>query len=68
MQIFDLVDLVDHSSLDFTFVASKNKKDTARKTKFSIKDFLEFPADLVTLTEEILNGKIHFLSSGSQDK
>ena len=24
---------------------------------------LEFPADLVTFTEEILNGKLHFLSS-----
>ena len=24
----------------------------------------QFPADLVTFTEEILNGKIHFLCSG----
>ena len=24
---------------------------------------LQFPADLVTLTEEILNGKLHFLCS-----
>ena len=24
---------------------------------------LQFPADLVTFTEEILNGKLHFLSS-----
>ena len=29
--------------------------------KFSIKDF----ADLVTFTEEILNGKLHFLCSSS---
>ena len=38
---------------------------------FSIKDFFskwpntQFPADLVTLTEEILNGKLHFLCSVS---
>ena len=38
--------------------------------KFSIKDFFskfwpnpQFPADLVTFTEEILNGKLHFLCS-----
>ena len=38
--------------------------------KFSIKDFfskcdpsLQFPADLVTFTEDILNGKLHFLRS-----
>ena len=40
---------------------------------FSIKDFFskcdqirsfpQFPGDLVTFTEEILNGKIHFLCS-----
>ena len=40
--------------------------------KFSIKDFLckcEETADLVTFTEEILNGKLHFLCSDflSQD-
>ena len=33
--------------------------------KFSIKDFFskcdQFSADLVTFTEEILNGKLHFL-------
>ena len=27
------------------------------------KKFLQFPADLVTFTEEILNGKLHFLCS-----
>ena len=38
--------------------------------KFSIKDFLskcdkirKFPADLVTFTEEIFNGKLRFLFS-----
>ena len=25
--------------------------------------FIQFPADLVTLTEEILNGELHFLCS-----
>ena len=34
---------------------------TAQKMKFSIKDF--FSADLVTFTEEILHGKLHFLCS-----
>ena len=32
--------------------------------KFSIKDF----ADLVTFTEEILNGKLHFLCSERTDR
>ena len=36
--------------------------------KFSITDFCnkypQFPADLVTFTEEIRNGKLHFLCSG----
>ena len=35
--------------------------------KFSTKDFFskfpQFPADLVTFTEEILSGKLHFLCS-----
>ena len=33
--------------------------------KFSIKDLmcpnLHFPAEMVTFTEEVLNGKLHFL-------
>ena len=33
---------------------------TAQKMKFSIKDFFS-KYDLVTFTEEILNGKLHFL-------
>ena len=28
----------------------------------------QFPADLVTFTEEILNGKLHFLCSGGKSK
>ena len=45
---------------------------TAQKMKFSIKDFFskydqwpnpQFPADLVTFTEKILNGNLHFLCS-----
>ena len=27
----------------------------------------QFPADLVTFTEEVLNGKLYFLYSGSAD-
>ena len=45
---------------------------TAQKMIFSIKDFFSkydhirsFPADFVTFTEEILNGKNHFLCSDS---
>ena len=40
---------------------------TTEKTKFSIKDFFskcdEIHADLVTFTEEILNGKLQFFCS-----
>ena len=39
---------------------------TAWKMKFSIKDFFskcDQTADLVIFTEEILNGKLHFLCS-----
>ena len=42
-----------------------------KKMKFSIKDFfskydqIQFPADLVTFTEEIRNGKFYFLYSVS---
>ena len=39
----------------------KDWRNTAQKMKFSIKD-LE-TADLVTFTEEILNGKLYFLCS-----
>ena len=35
---------------------------TAQKMKFSVKDFFS-KCDLVTFTEEILNGKLHFLCS-----
>ena len=42
----------------------------AQKMKFSVKEFLsklgqirKFLVDLVTFTEEILNGKLHFLCS-----
>ena len=42
---------------------------TTQKMKFSIKDIfskcdqIRSPADLVTFTEKILNGKLHFLCS-----
>ena len=50
---------------------TENDCHTAQKMTFSIKDFfskcdfrfLPFPADLITFTEEILNGKLHFLCS-----
>ena len=35
---------------------------TTQKKKFSIKDFFS-KCDLVTFTEKIVNGKIHFLCS-----
>ena len=36
---------------------------TAQKLKFSIKDFFS-ECNFFTLTEEIFNGKLHFLCSG----
>ena len=47
--------------------------DTAQKVKFSIKNFfskcdqIRRKLDLVTLTEEILNRKLHFLCSGRSE-
>ena len=38
-----------------------SSKSTAQKMKFLIKDFFSKCADLVTFTEEIFNGKLHFL-------
>ena len=49
--------------------ALEHKTCAAQEMKFSIKFFfskcdqIQFPADLVTFTEEILNEKIHFLCS-----
>ena len=47
------------------------RRDTAQKMKFSIKDLSQETAEMVTFTEEILNGKLHFLcrerSSASRD-
>ena len=45
----------------------KWKSNTAQKMKFSIKDFFS-KCDLVTFTEEILNGKSHFLCSVEKTK
>ena len=47
----------------YTFQMREYTKRTAQKTKFS-----QFPADLVTFTEEILNGKLHFLCSKVGEK
>ena len=49
-----------------TFLLSWPTASTAQKMKFSIKDFFSkcnriHTADLVVFTEEILNGKLHFL-------
>ena len=47
----------------------KNMSSIAQKVKFSIKDFfsncdqIRRRLDLVTSTEEVLNGKFHFLYS-----
>ena len=45
---------------------------TAQKMKISIKDFFskcdQFPADLVTFTEEIVNGNLRFLCSDLLEK
>ena len=43
---------------------------TAKKMKFSINDFFskcDETADLVKFTEEIFNGKLHFLCSATYD-
>ena len=40
--------------------------NTAQEMKSSIKDF--FLSSLVTFTEEILNGKLHFLYSKNEGK
>ena len=55
--------------IDFCYFLAIN---TAQKMKLFIKDFFskcdqmpQFPADLVTFTEEILNGKIHILCSAN---
>ena len=61
----------------FCFGSLKNVKQSLtlhKKMKFSIKGFLSKcyqirrTADLVTFTEEILNGKLHFLYSGVYGK
>ena len=41
-----------------------HRKITAQKMKFSIKNF--FPADLVTFTEEILNGNFIFCAVNNE--
>ena len=65
---------IQNLSIFRTLVYSKPIAYTAQKLKFSIKDFCglcepnpQFPADLVTLTEEILNVKLHFLCSDIQN-
>ena len=45
-------------------------KYTAQKVKFSIKDFFSKceNADLVTFTEEVLNGKLRFMCTDNVDR
>ena len=59
---------MDHRQRSFTKL---RKTNIAKKMNFLIKDFFskwpnpQFSADLVTFTEEILNGKPHFLCSAN---
>ena len=54
----------DHTSYIFQWISGSFVLIfTAQKMKFSIKDFFSKSADLVTFTEEILNGKPPFLCS-----
>ena len=48
------------------FIRPKNVRALHKKWKFSLRisSVNEFPADLVTFTDEILNWKLHFLCSG----
>ena len=54
------INVSNYNRVGYTCVQSEHLKpwDTAQKMKFSIKDFY---CGLVTFTEEILNGKFHFL-------
>ena len=49
------------------FIKREKRKNIAQKLKFYIKDFFSKrdPVDLVTSTEEIRSGKLHFLCSKS---
>ena len=49
---------------DELFLLAKGVKQTAQKMKFSIKGFFSKCDHLVTFTEEIFNGKLHFFCSG----
>ena len=41
---------------------------TVQKMKFSIKEKIQFPTDVVTFTKEILDEKLHFLCSSTFEK
>ena len=53
---FPLLQKYDH----YTIKCHAIMMTTVQKMKFSINDFFK-SADLVTFTEEILNGRLHFL-------
>ena len=54
----------DYQRFDFSFKRHYKKQKQKKNMKFSIRDFFskcfQFPADLVTFTEEILKEKLHF--------
>ena len=67
---FNLIEILENSFFQKKTLKERLKGiNTAQKMKFSIKDLFstrdqirtQFPADLVTFTEEILNVKLHFL-------
>ena len=74
IQSKDSTEISSHVSNMKSFVGTMTRnelKDSAQKMKFSIMDFfskcdkIRRLADLVTFTEDILNGTLHFLCSES---
>ena len=52
---------VTASIIFFLYLFHRYLHYTEQKMRFSVKDFFStFPADLITFTEEIFNGKLHF--------
>ena len=53
----------------FNIMTSVDRKGTVYPVKLKLEGdtaIQKFPADLVRLTEEILDGKLHFLCSGNR--
>ena len=53
---------INHFVTIFSFISALSEKHwpLRKKLKFSIKGSVKFPADLVTLTEEMFNRNLHF--------